>query len=995
MVAGAGFGKSGLVVQALAANRSEPLGLDAWVGCQEEDVRLDRFVEALFTAVRGESPLDAPVDVDDAVHRIADAVWSHAPLPLTIVVDDVHVLGEASAGARLLGELVRRLPANAHFLLTSRTDLPFSLAHLQARGEAVVLTEDDLVMTPDELVELARQHGSPDLDLAATGGWPALAALALHTGTASSAEVEDYLTAELLDDLPKSQVRALAVLAAVGPLPVDDLVRATGDHDLDAVALTRLPLVDTAVGVVDAHTLWSVAIGFVDGDWLRRAIATAADSLRAGGHGERAFRLAVDGSDRALALDVLGDLCRASIHGSEVDLAASVAVLPDEVRDAPAALLAAALSVDGTSDDVGGAATREGLIETSVLLAQAGAADLELVALTRLGILGWQAADLSVADHLLPRVALLAGSGDPTAMAVVELGAALLAELEDDHTTMWKHIAAFEALDVAEPLHTVGLRYRASLDLQYGSAADAWGRLTDLEATAPPGLREEVLVLALWAAWLGGDGRSARRVADALRLRDADAAGGLVARSTLGLFDAWTSPDRDDRDPSGAVADAATARATGLLVPSLVSSLEAATRLVAGGDEEAAAEVLAEAFGQPEALGARARPAAMRALSLVWVLLPSWRDELCALDAGDGPAAALRDARTLCASRESPNSRSWHGDAATVLADAALACRLPPIWAAELAARLIGPKPSEEHLAIAHDAVARLGPHAAHWLRGVAAADPDRRTVAGAKVLLARRTPISEGAFTLRLLGALQIERDGVVVEEPDWRRDRVRGLFALIARRGTITRRAAAEALWPDLDPEAAANNLRVTLSYLQRVLEPDRTRHEVAYHLRSDGASLRFAGRSSWTIDVEELESSLDAAERDDERGASAAALANYLAAIEWYRGPFLADVEIEGTDEIERERLASRYIRALTRAGGLLLGAGRVEEAQRMAVAAQAADPWSELAACLQAEAYLAAGDRAAARRALGRATEILDELGLGPSSEIMRLERILAP
>ena len=63
---------------------------------------------------------------------------------------------------------------------------------------------------------------------------------------------------------------------------------------------------------------------------------------------------------------------------------------------------------------------------------------------------------------------------------------------------------------------------------------------------------------------------------------------------------------------------------------------------MAGEDEKAAAKVLHETFADPGVLGVRARPAALRGLALVWVLLPEWRDELKEVDAGSGPAAVLR-----------------------------------------------------------------------------------------------------------------------------------------------------------------------------------------------------------------------------------------------------------------------------------------------------------------------------------------------------------------
>ena len=1005
-MAGAGFGKSALLIETLETNRRDPLGIDAWVGCQVEDTGLDRFFAAVFTAVRGEPPKEWPVDLDDAVNRIADAVWSHAPSPVSILVDDVHHLSDGSPGARLLDALVRRLPASTRFVLTSRSAMPLALARLRAVGDAVVLTEAELVMTDVELEELSARRGAPDLDLSATGGWPALAELAVHVGAASSPELlAHYLTEELLADLSTGQLKALAVLCAVGPLTADELVAVTVDPGLDVESLARLPLVDSVADRLDPHALWGVVTGFVEADWLRRATVTAAELLRARGDSERAFGLAVAAEDWSLGLEILGDLCRRSLHNARtIDLASCVAVLPPDARSAPVGVLAAALA----HDPIGWPASRGRLIEASIALDDAGAAGLELVALTRLGILGWQAGDLSVAEHLLPRIDRLASSGDPLASGVVELIAVLMAEIAGDHGEMWSRMSAFEALGVAEPLHTLGHRLRASLELQYGSSEAALRRLVSLEASVPDSsMRVELRALTVWASWLDGDVRSAGQWVEQLRSEADDR--DVVARSNVALFDAWWPPSRDRSVPGAAggraeagdgtalvvaeaAASSAAARDAGWMVPSLVLALAAATRLVTEGDEAAAREVLVAAFGHPTTTGLRARSAAVRGLALVWVLLPEWHDQLQDLERGRGPAAAVAAARALRGGRDgSPN---WRDQAREVLSDERLPTTLPAIWVAELAARFVGAERADEDMRLAQGAVDLLGPFGASALRRVAANATDPRVVTGANAILARRAPVSEGRFVLRLLGPMTLEREGVEVDHPDWRRDRVRGLFALIARHGTVTRRSATEVLWPDLGPDAGANNLRVTLSYLQKVLEPERTRHEVAYHVRGDGVSLRFAGRSSWTIDAEEFESLLDTAERDDRRGESATALGGYLAAIDWYRGPFLTDVNVASSDEFERERLCSRYVRALIRAGGLLLAVGRVDEAQRLAVAAQAADEWSDLALCLQAEAYLTAGDRSAALRTARRAAELTAELGLSPSPELRRLDRALA-
>ena len=54
---------------------------------------------------------------------------------------------------------------------------------------------------------------------------------------------------------------------------------------------------------------------------------------------------------------------------------------------------------------------------------------------------------------------------------------------------------------------------------------------------------------------------------------------------------------------------------------------------------------------------------------------------------------------------------------------------------------------------------------------------------------------------------------------------------------------------LWPDLDDRG--HNLRVTLGYLQRVLQPDRASNDPPYFLRSNGPWLSLEGRDHLVVD------------------------------------------------------------------------------------------------------------------------------------------------
>jgi hypothetical protein len=96
-----------------------------------------------------------------------------------------------------------------------------------------------------------------------------------------------------------------------------------------------------------------------------------------------------------------------------------------------------------------------------------------------------------------------------------------------------------------------------------------------------------------------------------------------------------------------------------------------------------------------------------------------------------------------------------------------------------------------------------------------------------------RRATVASGA-TIRgapgsrlrvcLLGPLELDRDDRPVTHPDLRRERVRQMLSYLAVHPRTTRQRVAAELWPDFGDEAAGRNLRVTLTYLQRVLEPGR---------------------------------------------------------------------------------------------------------------------------------------------------------------------------
>jgi LuxR family transcriptional regulator, maltose regulon positive regulatory protein len=230
--------------------------------------------------------------------------------------------------------------------------------------------------------------------------------------------------------------------------------------------------------------------------------------------------------------------------------------------------------------------------------------------------------------------------------------------------------------------------------------------------------------------------------------------------------------------------------------------------------------------------------------------------------------------------------------------------------------------------------------------------------------------------------GPVQLRRDGEIVSERHWRRERVRQLLLFLVERRAVRRAEVADVLWPELDADAVSSNLRTTLSYLQAILEPHRKQGEAPYILRQDAGILRLTADEWFTVDVWELAALLDRAAATERDGLASASLAHLLDALALWRGPYLEDVAIEEWAEPARRRVHERVAAAGIRASELLVAGGRAHQAPRPARIALEADPWSEAAYRALVAAHIAVGDRAGAKRSLGACQDMLAELGVGP-------------
>ena len=961
----AGFGKTTLLAQAVAENAQRPVGIDVWLTCTPSDADAGHLGTALAHALGGDRA------VGDAT-GIANLVWHRAPTPVALILDDVHLIRHASTGAGLLTALLTELPDNGHLVLSGRAPLPVSTTRLLVQGRHVIVDEEQLRLTDDELAAVADEHGLPGDSLAASAGWPALAGLAAAAGADA---VRRFVLEEVYGALPPSSRESLAALCLLGGGDDATLQPALGRPVQLASELASVPLVahhdrDWYV----PHALWlPIVDGVLDDETARQIRRVAARSLHArgdlAGAAELVLTPTLDDEDWAVVRDLVADACQIGVwvhHGAA--LVSWLHRLAPDRRQEPAGLLLAAATERILRGDL--AATEP--FEHALLAARAADdVPVELAALSHLGHLAWWRDDLAAGAALCARADELAAAGWTQAEPIARFGSAMVAEIMGDPAAALRAASGVDRAALSDLLAAAADWLQARALIQLGRADEAIEYAQRACGRAEFPAARTALTIALYQS-----GQIAAALAAAAHL-DPTAARSVRDRVLFGVVLASGSARLgrlEDARRAAAVAGAERDAVAGTRAAAMVE-LAHALIAVAEGDEATATRHAARAADPPDDPGTLF--GLVPFLAATYVLVPETRPTWEAMSLGPDHRTALDAARRLIAVRGGAALGPGAPPPDRVIA------ALGVHWAIEVAAAS-----GDDALA---DRCVRLAP-AAVRARLHALADHEA-TSAGARALL-RSVPTPPTSTTVvRLLGPATLERDGGAVDHPDWRRERVRSLLAYLVVRGRTTRGEVAATMWPDLDAEAASANLRVTLRYLHRVLEPERDSGAAPWYVRTTGDVLELA-TDRLVVDSRAMEAQLDIARDADRAGRTGDTLAALRGALAWWHGDFAVDVFDEWVDH-ERTRLRARFLAGVVRAGELLLGRGEVDEALELGTRALLAEEWSEPAYRLVASAHLARGDRASARRTLERCRAVLDDFGVGAEPQTEMLWRRLDP
>jgi DNA-binding SARP family transcriptional activator/ATP/maltotriose-dependent transcriptional regulator MalT len=252
--------------------------------------------------------------------------------------------------------------------------------------------------------------------------------------------------------------------------------------------------------------------------------------------------------------------------------------------------------------------------------------------------------------------------------------------------------------------------------------------------------------------------------------------------------------------------------------------------------------------------------------------------------------------------------------------------------------------------------------------------------------------------YTLRVrtLGNFALWRGDQEVRDRDWRSSKARQLFQiLVTERGRVLPREwILETLWPDMDADAAANNLRVTINRMSKAIEPDRPDGAPSSYIIQQADTYSFNLNADHELDATQFVIAVEEGREADQAGQRSAAVAAYRRAMGLYGGAYLPDNMYEDWTVVERERLVTLFNEAAVRLGALLLEEGLAHEAIGLAWRVLENDQAQEDAYRLLMRAHAYLGERSTALRLYARCMEVLkNELGVEPMPETAALAQSL--
>lgn len=996
VVAGAGFGKSTLLGQALAENLLAPRGVDLWLSLTPADRDGSTLLQGLSSAFAAVS--DASIAAGHAEPSLAHVLSQMSGLPpgTCLVIDDLHEVEPGCSGHGVLTRVVAALPLQCSLLLGSRIEPALPLADWRAKGLVESIGEAELAYDDAELAELASAKGRAPGDLGGLGGWPALVELSLVAGRDGS---EPYLRQVVLDRLSPRQNRWLGALHAIGGGDAElvGAAIATSAEELDDdaraefAALGRLPAMQVlADGGFRPHALWSDALGRLASideqhDMQRRGAA----ALLARGDHEGAFELYRRCGDTEGMCSVVVDSCASGTWRYPVQtLQRWRDLLPAAAADRPEATLLAALSGrEGATFD---GSTVDALLHVATAFRERGDVGAEVAALAELAFVSREQGNTSAFTVVATRLFELFASGMTEIEGFIALVHATVAEAADLDQATLDALADLDRLPMPRQWRSRAHWLRAHSTVMLGRPEAAAAEAATARAVADDDFLGARYLISYVDWWSGVDPATVAAlpfIGDEPYRTPFDCVygGGVFAglHAFAGNVEVAAASLAIAIEASGAQgSDGLFAR------PEYAGILESSRAAieVARGRDDVAAEILGRFFDAYPTSTAIGRRVARRAPALVYTLLPGQRATLD--DAPFGPAHD--EVRAI--GRWFAALRDGHLDAPPAVWPARLLNALPVRWAVEAAARSTG---IDEALAATMlDQLTDLAPSAVRTqLRELADGHPEPPLRDGAERLL-RAVPIRpDTPVRLSLLGPVSL-RHGDSADAGGPILDRgTRTLVAALAVLGPGDAGSLARSIWPSLDSTDAEARLSSAVDAAHAALEPRRRPGDAPFLLRDVGHQLSLAPPPWLDTDLHSFDQAVARAADAARTGSHTNELEHLERALQHVSGPPLPDLAGVPAAASAIESVVATIIRTGQRAAALSFARGEHDRARRHAGTVLAIDPSNEACHQITVAAYADEGRTAAALAAFGSWAAARSSLGLAPSAEMAMLARRL--
>ena len=924
--AGAGFGKSTLLRQAMGENALDPRGLDVYVPMPIGGTKALDLPTMLFGALGGP---DAVAD-DASMRQVIDAVWAQAPREVALIIDDLHRVEDDGRVSAELEHLLDALPANGHLVLSSRRNPPVPFRAMVARGEAILVEESELRFDHDDLVSFASLRGSDVANLGADG-WPALAELRASAGLAADKE---FVAEEILGAIGPDQLRALQRLVLHGRFDDELVVRCTGYNGRAADLAAHLPLTSFDGSSYLLHDLWPTMLPALPPAEEVVACVELATALE---HRED-LASAVELFVRAERWDdinrILLQLARdfAAHYGLSIRRRV-LSVLPHALANTAAARVVAADLLFLPSPPT----ARHALQDAAAVAEREGNGELEALAVFRLAELAFRAAETDELQRHIDRLLELAEHD--RAIASLARLARIWQWMSSDRLDEAIEFLSVESSDYA-PTRAYEDFYRVALFTHMGHAASTVEGGAEVIARLPGRLAARAAGSRFIALFQAGQ-LTAEQLTSVTEL-----VGRIASTEDSQLFveGACTVVLFQLAIGDVAVADRLLAEAQRLAAVGepgdwsehIVAIAKAARALVAN-DEETARSILEAAIPPDGPFAALSRHLYLNVLAMAFFLVPRSREHFAATEMGAEGQRALAVGRALVALRD-------EGDARLA---AALDWSQPHLirpWAlgphlAELAVAALSQGVDDAEAVIhelRHDPYVALG----------TISERSSGAVATTAKRLLRTTPRRPTEVTyINALGPLVISNEVGAASGQAAPRRRTIELLALLVLNPRMTRGEICVALWPDFDERKARNNLGVNLTYLRRLLEPHADRGAESWHIATQRESVSLVRSAFLDIDCDGFVAALASARRADAASLPGTALEEYMRATALFRGELFPELMGSEIGEVERTRFRLDFVAAATRAASLLTASGRPDEAVDLSRRAVGLEPLAE--------------------------------------------------